>query len=145
LDPFAPPDPPDASLTPPRGIAPIELLIDLLKRLRAVALKPAQALYLLWHQDVSGRSTPEQSEILDFARSLRTSLSAIDRDFAVVDDPGGEIARARMALVYGSEVMDLYFSLLDRTFVTEVVYDHPAAILEQTILGAAPAQIGYDD
>jgi hypothetical protein len=145
LDPFAPPDPPDPSLTPPRGIAPIELLIDLLERLRAVALKPAQALYLLWHQDVSGRSTPEESEILDFARSLRASLAAIDQDFAVVDDPGGELARARMALVYGSEAMDLYFSLLDGVFATEAPYDHQAAVLEQAILDVAPGQIGYDD
>jgi len=145
LDPFATPDPPDPSLTPPRGIASIELLIELLDHLRGVALKPAQALYLLWHQDVSGRSTPEESEILDFARSLRASLAAIDQDFAVVDDPGGEIARARIALVYGSEAMDLFFSLVDRTFATEVQYDHQASVLEQAILDVAPAQIGYDD
>ena len=145
LDPFAAPDPPDPSITPPLGIAPIELLIELQDHLRGVALKPAQALYLLWHQDVSGRSTPEESEILDFARSLRASLAAIDRDFTVVDGPGGEIARARMALVYGSEAMDLFFSLLDRTFSTEVQYDHKAPVLEQAILDVAPAQIGYDD
>jgi hypothetical protein len=145
LDPFAPPDPPDPSLTPPRGVAPIELLIELLEQLRAVALKPAQALYLFWHQDIGGRSTPEESEILDFARSLRASLAVIDQDFAVVDDPSGEIARARMALVYGSEAMDLYFSLLDRAFTTEVQYDHQAPLLEQAILDVAPAQIGYDD
>ena len=34
-----------------------------------VALKPAEALYLLWHQDVSGSSTPQEREILGFARS----------------------------------------------------------------------------
>lgn len=145
LDPFAAPDPPDPSRTPPRGVAPIELLIELLGHLRGVALKPAQALYLLWHQDVSGRSTPAESEILDFARSLRASLAAIDQDFAVVDDPGGEIARARMALVYGSEATDLFFSLLDRTFATEVQYDHQESVLEQAVLDVAPAQIGYDD
>jgi hypothetical protein len=145
LDPFAAPDPPDPSLTPPRGIAPIESLIELLDHLRGVALKPAQALYLLWHQDVSGRSTPGEGEILDFARSLRASLTTIDQDFAVVDDPGGEIARARMALVYGGEAMDLFFSLLDRTFATEVQYDHQAGVLDEAILDAAPAQIDYDD
>jgi hypothetical protein len=145
LDPFAPPDPPDPSLTPPRGIAPIESLIELVERLRGAAIKPAQALYLLWHQDVGGRSTPEESEILDFARSLRASLAGIDRDFAVVDDPGGEIARTRMALVYGSAATDLFFGLVDRTFATEVQYDHRTSVLEQAIVDAAPAQIGYDD
>jgi hypothetical protein len=142
LDPFAAPDP---SRTPPLGRPPVELLIELREHLRQTGLKPAQALYLLWHQDVSGRSTPEESEILDFARSLRASLAAIERDFAVVDDPYGEGARARMALVYGSEAMDLFFSLLDRTFSTEVQYDHTAPVLEQAILDVAPAQIGYDD
>jgi hypothetical protein len=136
LDPFAAPDPPDP---------PVLRLIELLDHLRQAALKPAQALYLIWNQDVSGKSTPEETEILDFARTLRAFLAAIESEFALAADPDGQIARARMALVYGSEATDLFFGLLNRTFVTDVAYDHTQPLLEPPILDAAPGRIAYDD
>jgi hypothetical protein len=143
IDPFAPPDPPDQANNRP-GPA-IMRFIDLVDRLRAAALKPEQALYLIWNQDVSGKSAPDQAEILAFARTLRTAFAAAESEFALIDDPTGEIARARMALVYGNEATTFFFGLLDNTFVTEVVYDHGQPALEQAILDAVPGRIAYDD
>lgn len=136
LDPFAAPDPPNP---------PILRLTELMSRLRAASLKPAQPLYLIWNQDISGKSSPGDREMMDFARSLRAGFAAIESEFAVDDDPEGQIARARMALVYGNEATDLFFGLLGNTFVTDVPYSHGQATLEQPILNAGLGRIAYDD
>lgn len=120
-------------------------LIAFIGRLRTLGIKPVQVLYLVWHQDLSGKSTPGEDEVTEFARTLRTALAGIEREFVRQDDPDGSIAHARMALVYGGEASGLFFGLLDNTLVTTQAHDHGAAELEQPILDAAPAQIGYDD
>lgn len=135
LDPFAAPDPP---------APPVLRLLDLLGRLRAAALKPVQALYLLWNQDISGRSAPDEAAITGLARGLRRDFAAIEGEFALADDPDGQIARARLALVYGNEATDRFFGLLSRAVVTDVAYTHAQATLEQPILDAAPGSIAYD-
>lgn len=124
---------------------PILRLIELVDKLRAASLKPVQALYLIWNQDISGKSVPEDGEISGFARTLRSNFTTIESEFALTDDPDGQIARARMALVYGNEVTDLFFGLLGNTLVTEVHYSHGQATLAQAILNAAPGRIAYDD
>ena len=67
-------------------------LIDLIQALRQTSLKPAEALYLFWNLDLSGRSAPTETEITAFARTLRTIFDSIGAELAVVDDPTGEIA-----------------------------------------------------
>lgn len=136
IDPFAAPDPPNPH---------VWRLIELVRRLRAVSLKPAQALYLIWNQDISGKSVPDAREITGFAHTLRSELTAIEDEFALKEDPDGSISRARMALVYGNEATDLFFGLLGNTLVTDVRYSHPQATLEQPILDEAPGRIAYDD
>ena len=135
VDPFAPPDPPP----------PLLRFLDILARLRAVSMKPTEALYLLWNQDISGSSDPGMGQISNFARTLRLSLAAIESAFAVISDPDGQIGRSRMAMVYGNEATDLFFGLLGNTVVSQVLYTHPQSDLEQAILDTAPGQIAYDD
>jgi Neuraminidase-like domain/Salmonella virulence plasmid 28.1kDa A protein len=136
LYPFATPDP----FHPP-----IQRFIELVQQLRTVSLKPVQALYLIWNQDISGKSVPNDSEILGFTRSLRAALTAIEGEYTVTDDPDGQIARSRMALVYGNAATDLFFGLLNNTLVSAVAYSHGQAALETAITNAAPSQIAYDD
>lgn len=121
-------------------------LIELLGRLRGLGVKPVQALYLIWNEDLSGKSAPAEKEIADFARALRSALRAIEGEFARVDDPDGSIARARMALVYGNDATELFFGLLgDAVGVTRVPYTHGQATLEQPILDVLPGRLAYDD
>src|SRR5207248_1438972 len=100
LDPFA-------SIDPPRP--PIVLLLELVEALRAVGLKTTQALYLVWDYDLTGKSTPPDEQIYEFAQRLRRDLIAIASQFGSVDDPTGAVARMRMALVYGAEATDFFF------------------------------------
>lgn len=150
IDPFAP-EPPSP---------PILRLIELVTRLRDASLKPVQALYLIWNQDINDKSTPSDSETSQFARTLRAGFAAVESEFTLADDPDGQIARARMALVYGNEATDLFFGLLNNTFVTEVQpysqgemtvrtvvpYEHSQATLEQAILDVVGREflIQYD-
>lgn len=120
-------------------------LIEFVARLRARGLTPAQTLYLIWNEDLSGRSAPSPGEVTTFARTLRGAFDAIESEYALVDDQDGTIAQARMALSYGTEATDLFFGLLDSTFVTTVSYGHAQTELSAAILAAAPGQIGYDD
>ncbi|MEQ1530230.1 MAG: neuraminidase-like domain-containing protein, partial [Methylococcales bacterium] len=136
FDPFAPPDAPNPGIL---------RLIELLNRLRAVSLKPVQALYLIWNQDISGKSAPGDSEVLGFGRSLRNGFTAIENEYVVVDDPNGQITRARMALVYDNDTTDRFFGLLDEKTLTNVIYSHDKATLDQTILDASQNKIAYDN
>jgi hypothetical protein len=133
LDPFSPPDAPEL---------PILRFLEFVDRLRALSLKPAQALYLIWDQDLSGRSAPEENEVTSFARALRLDLMTIEKEFVPVPDPDGQIARARMALVYGNEVTDLFFGLLSKSVITEVEYPHDDKTLNQSVLDAH--QLAFD-
>jgi hypothetical protein len=134
-DPFGPPEP----------VRPgIERLVDLIARLRARALTPAQALYLIWNEDISGRSAPSTVELATFTRTLRGAFDAVEAEYARVDDPDGTIAQAQMALSYGAETTDLFFGLLERTFVTAADYHQDQPELPAAVLAAAPGQIGYD-
>ncbi len=163
IDPFAAPDP---------AYPPITRLIELVNSIRAASLKPTEALYLIWNQDISGKSSPEDGEISDFSRTLRSALAAVETEFAVSDDPDGQITRSLMTLVYGNDATDLFFGLLGNTLVTSVPYSrvlstlvtsvtylhtqatlvtsvpykHHQATLEQSIVNAAaPGLIAYDD
>lgn len=136
FDPFAAPDPANP---------PIARFIELVHHLRQVSLKPAQALYLIWNQDISGKSVPPDREILEFARSLRAAFGAIESEFALAVDPDGQIARTRMALVYGNEATDFFFGLLGNAIATTATYSHGQATLAQPILDVAPGRLAYDD
>jgi hypothetical protein len=136
FDPFAAPDP---------AHPPILRMIELVNQLHKVSLKPVQALFLIWNQDISGKSVPPENEILGFAQTLRANFAAIESEFALMTDPDGQIARTRMALVYGNEATDFFFGLLGNTLTTSVPYSHGQATLEQPIFDVAPGRLAYDD
>ncbi len=99
FDPFAAPDPANP---------PMIRFIQIMVALRSASLKPMQVLYLLWNQDISGKSVPNDQQITAFAQTLRTNFATIESEFALIDDPSGSIARDRMALVYGNNVTDFF-------------------------------------
>jgi hypothetical protein len=137
LDPFATPDPPNP---------PVAHFLRIVQALRAASLKPVEALYLIWNQEISGESAPSEEQMTGLARTLRAECTGVESQFAPADDPTGEIARSRMALVYDSDAADFFFSLLDNTFSVEAPYTHPQPTLKQEILdAAAPGRIYYDD
>ncbi|MGH9751588.1 MAG: neuraminidase-like domain-containing protein, partial [Blastocatellia bacterium] len=135
LDPFAAPDPTNPAIL---------RLIALIQALKERSLKSAAALYLIWNQDLSGKSAPAPAQVTEFARTLRGDFAAIEDQFAATEDPGGDIARARMTLVYGQEAADAFFALLDDTLTIDVAYTHSSPALEAAIT-AADAKISYND
>jgi hypothetical protein len=135
LDPFAAPDPTNPAILQ---------LICLVQALKDRSLKSAVVLYLIWNQDLSGKSAPAPAQITELARTLRGDFASIDDQFAAVEDPNGDVARARMTLVYGQQSSDAFFALLDDTLVVDVAYTHTASTLEPAIISADPA-IAYDD
>jgi len=135
LEPFAPPD-----VTNPA----IVQLIDLVQALRDRALKTGAALYLIWNEDLSGRSAPTAAQITELARQLRNDFAAVEDQFAATEDPTGDIARTRMALVYGQEPTTVFFGLLDDSLTFDVSYTHGSSSLEAAIT-ATDSRIAYDD
>jgi len=138
LDPFAAPDLPSA------GNPAILHIVTLVQAMKARSLKSAATLYLIWNQDLSGKSAPTDAQVTEFARSLRGDFAAIEDQFAATEDPGGDVARARMTLVYGQEASDSFFALLDNTLVLDVAYSHGQPTLQPAIT-AVDANLAYDD
>ena len=115
-----------------------------MQALKDRSLKSAVALYLIWNQDLSGKSAPDPAQVTEFARTLRGDFAGIEDQFAATEDPGGDIARARMTLVYGQEAADAFFAILNDTIILDVAYTHPTSTLQPTII-AVDAKIAYDD
>ena len=103
----------------------------------------AAALYLIWNRDLSGKSSPDPNQITQLAQTLRDDFAAIEAQFVVVEDPNGDIARARVTLVYGQDTSDAFFALLDDTIAFTVNYTHPSDQLENAITDTDPA-INYN-
>lgn len=142
LDPFAKPEP----TGPPNPEQPgIIALLDLLDEFKGAGLKPTQALYLLFDEDINGRSAAPPEPLAGLARTLRSGFAEVESAFAVVDDPAGDIARARMALVYGAEPAEFLFSLIGGTIITSVKYQHSQPVLPDEVLDAGHARLNYDD
>ncbi len=149
LDPFAPLDlePAASGATPTtsRPPPPTIRFIRLVQALRDATRKPGQALYLLCNRDLRGKSTPTDATITALARSLRADAAAIESQFALVDDPKGEIARALTALVYGADTTSFFFSLLDGAITVSAPYAQPDGTLPEAVVQASPGRLAYDD
>lgn len=135
LDPFSAPN-----LTNPA----ILRLIELVQSMKDRSFKSAAALYLIWNQDLSGKSAPAPVQLSELARTLRGDFASIDDQFAAIEDPNGDVARARMTLVYGQETSDAFFTLLDDTLVVDVAYTQTSDTLDNAIIAADP-RITYDN
>src|SRR5262249_6098782 len=147
LDPFAAPDPTDPAIL---------RLISLVQALKDRSVKSAVALYVIWNQDLSGKSTPDTVQTATFARTLRLGLAAVETEFAVADDPDGAIAQAQLAKVYGADVATFFFGVLNDTLSVEVEFSDPDGTLavgavREAIENAAGktdagvSKIAYDD
>jgi hypothetical protein len=141
LEPFEPPDP---GATPEPVPPDTVRFIQLAQLLKESPFKISQLLYYLRHDDLSGKSSPTQESIRDFARRLRDDLTRIACELAAEDDPTDEVARARMALVYGDDVAGTFFGLLNNTSRFTVAYDHHQDSLQAAITDVTD-RIAYDD
>jgi hypothetical protein len=136
IDPFAAPDPPTPGVVS---------LLDLLGRMRAAGLPPANALRLVWGRNVVGARGLDDQTFAAFLRSMRSVLLAVDGDFAVADDPLGELTRARMGLVYDAETLAAFFGLLDGTTTFATHYVGGDDGLPAAAVDASGGRLGYDD
>ena len=147
LEPFLPLDltlPPDP--TQPLGSVRPDAIrfIEVAQQVKDSPLKVSQLVYFLRHDDWSGKASPAADDVLAIVQTLRSDLLRIDRENIVQADPSGEIARTKMALVYGSEATDIFFGLLNNTSPFSVAYTHGLPSLQDDIL-AVTDRIAYDD
>jgi hypothetical protein len=147
LDPFASPDPTNPAIL---------RLVALLQAMKERSFKSAAALYLIWNQDLSGKSAPTGAQVATFARTLRQALAAVEAEFTVADDPDGALAQAQLAKVYGADAAAFYSGLLNDTLTVEVHFSDPDGTLApgparqaiETAAGKTEAgvpRIAYDD
>src|SRR5262249_55268610 len=104
-------------------------LISLVQTLKTSSLKATSALYLIWNQDLNGKSGPEPAQVAAFAQTLRHGLSAVETEFAITDDPDGSITQTRMAMVYGTDAASFLFGLLNDTLTVAVEFNDEVRIL----------------
>jgi Neuraminidase-like domain/Salmonella virulence plasmid 28.1kDa A protein len=99
--------------------------------------------YLLQHEDIVGKGLPSKNAILSLAKTLKDGLVRIEQEHKVENDPTGEIAKSKMALVYENAVVDKFFGLLKGTASYSVDYTHPQAELEEELIKISN-KIAYD-
>jgi hypothetical protein len=143
LDPFAPLDPGAAAPAEPPAVR----FIRLLGACASAGLTTAQALYLMWNQDITGTSAPAAADVTGLAAALRADFAAVEAQFTVPDEPDGSIAKSLMTLVYGSAASDFFFGLLNGTFSTTIGYSTPAGqpLLPAAVVAASGGRLGYND
>ncbi|MEQ4720639.1 neuraminidase-like domain-containing protein [Nonomuraea sp. B19D2] len=115
--------------------------IELAHRTRRVPIP--QLAYFLAGEDPTGQAGPHLMETIALARTLRDGIRRIEAEYSVADDPTGDVARARTALVYGNEAADTLFGLLCGATTVETDYRQAQAELPAAIQAIAPA-LGYD-
>ena len=143
LDPFSSIDPG----TPPPAEPPVIRFIRLLGAFATAGLTTAQALYLIWNQDISGISAPPLTTVTGLALALAADFAAVDAQFTLQVDPDGSIAQKLMTLVYGATISATFFGLLNNTTTTSVGYSTPPGqqTLPQPVLDASTGRLSYDN
>lgn len=117
--------------------------IELVQLIKQSDFKINTLNYFLQHEDVTGKASPSRDSILSLAKTLKDSLVGIDQEYKVEDDPTGEIAKSKMALVYENAVVDNFFGLLKGTTSYSVDYSQPQPELEPELKDISD-KIAYD-
>ncbi|MFI9210146.1 neuraminidase-like domain-containing protein [Streptomyces sp. NPDC053253] len=143
IDPFAPLT--DTEADPPRAAdPPLVRFVELARHLDRAGLSPARLRLLLRHEDPSGLPLTVHADIRALAEDLHQDLVRIDAETTVaVEDPTGDLGRARLALVYGTEAADTFFGLLDSTTVFTTPYPQTYGELPREVGALAPG-LSYD-
>jgi len=131
----------------PQPVPPAVRFISLVQTIAAAGLKPVQALYLMWNNDLTGTAAPTAGQIYALAFALRQDFVAVNTQFAIVSDPDGSIAASLMALVYGTATTDFFFGLLNNTVTPTVAYAAPPdqSTLPDALVTLSNGQLQYDD
>ena len=142
VDPFGPLD---LGATPGQDPEPgLIRFIKMVQAMGAASLDPAQALYLVWNEDISGSLAPDFDAIGALAVQLRADFAAINATFARKADPEGSIAQTLMALVYGAADTSFFFSLVNGTYLTTTPFAYAASALPQAAIDASGGRLSYD-
>jgi len=117
--------------------------IPFVQALKARSMKPATVLNLIWHQDLGGRSTLEEPQIVELARLLRNDFATIEGEFPSIDSGDADTFRKRLTLVYGQDTADAFYAHLENTLGQSVSYTHSTESLDSGITEADP-DLMYD-
>lgn len=123
----------------------MERLIHFTKQLRTASLQLQDLFYILWNEDLSGKSAPKIRDVLELARTTREKMAAIEDELSTAGAADTATARAKMSLVYRGDAVELFLSLLDDTFGVETPYDHGQAIWNSAAISSASERISYDN
>ena len=118
---------------------------QLVQSLSAAGLQPVQALYLLWNVDLSGVSVPPPAVASALAASLRAGLAAVDAEFTLTGSLTPDRAESLMAHVLGTAAADVFFGLVNGTFLTSTPFAYPPAALPQAVIDSSRGSLRYDD
>jgi hypothetical protein len=113
-------------------------------QLKAAKLKVVDLDYLLRHRDDAGTLTPTGPALLRDLKALRDGLTAVQVELgAPTPNADLALARAKMALVYDSAVVDRFVGLVGGT----TTYEAPLATVEEALpakLTSVDSRLGFD-
>ena len=104
-------------------------------------LAPVQALYLLWDIDLSGVLGPPATVVTGLASALRAAFVAIDSQFSVSGTVTSDAAETLMSQVLGATAANLFFGLLNQTFLTSTPFGYTQSTLPAAVATAASGRL----
>ncbi|REL37867.1 hypothetical protein DYD21_08795 [Rhodohalobacter sp. SW132] len=104
-----------------------------------------QLTYFLRHEDLSGKASPSEKDMLEVAKQIKDELQRIENENTSISDPTGEALRSKMVQVYDQAVVDQFFSIVNNDISFEVEgYDHHVPSLESE-LREVTNRLSYND
>ena len=131
IDPFA------VAPTP----SPLVRFLQIVARLRDAGVRVPLLQYLIQHE--LPRGAPDASDLRALAKTLHDNLARIEQEHTLVDDPNGDLARAKMALVYDQPTADTFLGLVTGTISFQVPYAQLTPTLPANVTAAGPG-LSYD-
>ena len=109
--------------------------VKLVRKVQASGFSVEQLTYLYRHLDPGGNIAPQPEILLQVIRSLREGLTRIAADYAVAEDPTGDLTRSRLGEILESAVVDQAVQMINGSAIYMVPLHQPDA-------GAVPRRPG---
>ena len=117
--------------------------VTMVRKVKRIGVKVETLDYLYRHAEAAPASlAPQQNAVLLLAKTLRDGLTTIAQDNLVAPDPVGNLTRAKLGLLFESNIVDQAVTMISGT----TIYAAPLAALPITIakVDQTSAIIGID-
>src|SRR5262249_38423276 len=102
--------------------------VKLVQKVRASGFSVEQLDYLYRHLDPAGTIAPQREILLQVIKSLREGLTRIAADYAVAEDPTGDLTRSQLGEIWESGLVDQAVQMINGSAVYTAPFTSPTPV-----------------